>query len=78
MFLDPHRLPFSNRTVEFQALDGHRGPPVGVLSLEHGAEAASAEVVQVCQLLVGDHRQGASQTANVHTAHTRGGLHSSY
>lgn len=73
----PHRVPFSNRTVEFQALDGHSGPPVGMLCLEHGAEAPSAQVVQVCQLLVGDHRQGAGQIANVHTAHSRGRLHSS-
>lgn len=51
-------VPFSDR-VELQALDGHGGSPVGMLRLEDGAEAPSAQVVQVRQLLVGDHRQSA-------------------
>lgn len=71
------QVPFSNGTVELQALDGHRGPPVRVLRLEHGAEAPSAQVVQVRQLLVRDHRQGAGQAADVHTAHSRARLHGS-
>lgn len=71
------QVPFFNGIVEFQALDGHGGPPVGVLRLEHGAEAPPAQVVQVRQLLAGDHRQGAGQTADVHTAHSRVRLHSS-
>lgn len=70
--------PFSDRTVEFEALDGHGGPPVRVLRLEHGAEAPPAQVVQVGQLLVGDHRQGAGQTADVHTAHRRARLHGAF
>lgn len=43
----PHlpRVPFSNRTVKFQALDGHSGPPVRVLCLEHGTEGPFAQVV---------------------------------
>lgn len=72
------QLPFSDGAVELQTLDGHRGPPVRVLSLKHGAEAAPAQVVQVGQLLVGDHRQVAGQVANVHTAHSRGRLHLGY
>lgn len=68
-------LPFSDGAVEFQALDGHGGPPVGVLRLEDGAEAPPAQVVQVRQLLVGDHRQVAGQAANVHAARGRGRLH---
>lgn len=46
-----------------------------MLRLEHGAEAPSAQVVEVCQLLVGNHRQVAGQVANVHTAHSRSRLH---
>lgn len=72
----PLCVPFPDRTVEFQTLDGHGGPPVGVLRLEHGAEAPSAQVVQVGQLLVGDHRQGAGQAADIQTTHGRGRLHS--
>lgn len=60
-------VPFSHR-VELQALDGHSCPPVGVLRLEHGAEAPPAQVVQVRQLLVRNHRQSARQAADVHTA----------
>lgn len=66
------RIPFSHR-VELQALDGHCGPPVGVLRLEDRAEAALAQVVQVGQLLVGDDRQSAGQAADIHVA--RGALH---
>lgn len=46
-----------------------------MLRLEHGAEAASAQVVQVGQLLVGDRCQGAGQTSDIHTARRRGRLH---
>lgn len=70
-----HELPFSDGAVEFQTLDGHSGPPVAVLCLEYGAEAPPAQVVQVCQLLVGNHRQVAGQVANVHTALSRVRLH---
>lgn len=46
-----------------------------MLRLEDGAEAPSAQVVKVRQLLVGNHRQVAGQVANVQTAHSRGRLH---
>lgn len=71
-------LPLSDGAVELQALDGHSGPPVGVLRLEHGAEAPPAQVVQVGELLVGDDGQGAGQAADVHTADGRGRLHRAY
>lgn len=69
-------VPFYNWRVELQALDGHSGPPVGVLPLEHGAEAPSAQIVQVRQFILGDHRQGAGQAADIQTA--RSWLHSSF
>lgn len=67
-------VPLSDR-VQLQTLDGHRGPPFRVLRLEHGSEAPPAQVVQVGQLLVRDHRQGAGQAAYVHAARGRRRLH---
>lgn len=68
------RVPFSHG-VELQTLDGHGGPPVRVLRLEHGAKPPSAQVVQVRQLLVRDHGQSARQAADVYAARGPERLH---